>query len=191
MLEIPWVSGELDSSLRLRATGGTRISAWKRGREKSEARNSAVAISITGVIDEWITDQYSHQAPFWSYCSSSAHQARLAQEKWVLCALLYGAWWLLWDCQSWWARGMCFSTLLIWQNAPSLALYWHICSECLCLRRDGGDFIPFSAVVAVHFHCSTASPVVLLDHLSTACIFQIQYEINPQTYCHITVSKSE
>lgn len=107
MLEIPWVSGELDSSLRLRATGGTRISAWKRGREKSEARNSAVAISITGVIDEWITDQYSHQAPFWSYCSSSAHQARLAQEKWVLCALLYGAWWLLWDCQSWWAHEGC------------------------------------------------------------------------------------
>lgn len=86
---------------------------------------------------------------------------------------------------------LCFLTLLIWQNAPSLALYWHICSECLCLRRDGGDFTPFSAVVAVHFHHSTASPVVLLDHLSTACIFQIQYEINPQTYCHITVSKSE
>lgn len=34
-------------------------------------------------------DQYSHQAPFWSYCSGSVRQARLAQEESKSCVLFY------------------------------------------------------------------------------------------------------
>lgn len=96
---------------------------------------------------------------------------------------------MLCECQSWWAHEGCpvlFDPTGL-ATCPELGIVpahlW-----CLCLRRDGGDFTPFRAVVAVHFHHSTAGlrcagPPKHCLHFSEV--------INQQTYCHITVSKSD